>query len=127
MKRCLFLLAALWLFSACADSQQAPPLALSVQIEDWTHRYEAGSSVSLPIRVSAQHGNGWQGEVRLQLRTQNELIEVWEQVVMVPPDSATLVEVAVQLPVEAGTYEWVAEVLHPDGHTTKSRRLIEVK
>jgi len=126
MKRSFLVLACLLLLAACAESEQAPALSLSVQIEDWTHRYEAGSSLSLPVRVSARHGNGWQGEVRLQLRTQNELIEAWEEVVMVPPDSATLVELAVQLPAEAGTYEWVAEVLHPDGQLIKSRRLIEV-
>jgi hypothetical protein len=126
MKRSFFVLVCLFLFAACAESEQTPPLSLSVQIEDWTHRYEAGSSLALPIRVSARDGNGWQGNLQLQLRSRAGLIEEWQQVVMVPPDSATLVEVAVQLPKEAGTYEWAAQVLHPDGQLIKSRRLIEV-
>ncbi len=108
------------------DPRTPSDYTMYVQIDDWTHKYDPGAEKEFPIVITNKMEQTYHGDIVLRIIQKDSVINESTSKVEVAKLDKITQAINVVMPEAEGTYEIVAEIIAPDGHSVKSRRIVEV-
>jgi len=128
MKSYIYLLVSICFLGGLTSCDPKTPsdYTMYIQIDDWTHKYDPGAEKEFHIVITNKMEQAYQGDVVLRIVQNDSVINESTTQVEVAKLEKTTQVINVLMPEAEGTYEIVAEIVAPDGHSVKSRRIVEV-
>ncbi len=108
------------------DTKGPADYTMYVHIDDWTHKYEPGTEKEFPVVITNKMEDKYDGQVVLRIMRGDSVVSEVQQEVVIAKLEKSTAPLSITFPQAEGTYEVVAEIVAPDGHTVKSRRVVEV-